>query len=125
VSDDFDAYLRLLDPSGRELTTDDDSAGDLNAQISGFELPVDGTYTIVASGFDDAASGDYTLTLESGAAVVEPTVEPTEPTDVPEGGDIAIGDSVSGTLTSLSESYTFQGEAGQVVDILLVSEDFD
>jgi hypothetical protein len=125
VSTDFDAYLRLLDPSGRELTTDDDSGGDLNARIANFELPADGTYTIVASGFDDAASGDYTLTLEVGV-VDEPTVVPTEPTDVPEGGDIAIGDTVSGTLgSSLSETYTFAGEAGQVVTITLISEDFD
>ncbi len=124
-SNDFDAYLRLLDSSGNELTTDDDSAGDLNAQIQNFVLPSDGTYTILASGFDDTASGNYslTLTLGGGGVVATPTIQSTL---APSGSQIVIGDTVAGTLTGdLVTTYTFQGEAGQVVDITLTSEAFD
>lgn len=130
-SDDFDVYVRLLDDSGRELISDDDSAGNLNARISEFTLPADGTYAILVSGFEDAASGDYTVTLEGeGGTIVpteEPTLEPTaEPTTVADGGDIGIGDTVTGTLgRDLQSTYTFQGEAGQMVDISLTSDMFD
>src|SRR5262249_25886133 len=33
VSNEFDAYLRLEDSSGKELAEDDDSGGNLNARI--------------------------------------------------------------------------------------------
>ena len=69
VSGDFDAYLRLLDSSGAELTTNDDArSGDAgtNARIEDFSLPADGTYTIVATRFQGqmgTSSGEYSLSL--------------------------------------------------------------
>jgi len=123
TSDDFDAFLRLLDATGEELTTDDDSAGNLNARIENFILPTNDTYTIEVGSFDDSITGAFTLSLTSGEAV-EPTVEPTT---VPGGTEIAIGDTISGELEGRLDTltYTFEGESGQVVSIGLSSDDFD
>ena len=119
----FDAYVQLKDSNEIELASDDDSAGNLNARIENFRLPADDTYSIVVSSFDNTATGDYTLTLSEGGG----TVTPVPPTNVPAGSEIAIGDTVNGTLSggSLTASYTFQGEAGQIVTITATSEDFD
>ncbi len=59
----FDTYLELYGANGVMLTYNDDFNG-LNSQIDQFELPEDGTYTIVARAYGDFASGDYELTLE-------------------------------------------------------------
>ncbi|MBZ0279903.1 MAG: pre-peptidase C-terminal domain-containing protein [Anaerolineae bacterium] len=123
TSDDFDAYLRLLDADGDELDTDDDSAGNLNARIENFTLPANGTYTIEVDRFDDGVTGEFVLSLTSGGAI-EPTVEPTS---VPGGSEIAIGGSVTSELEPGQDStiYTFEGEAGQLITINLSSDDFD
>ncbi len=66
----LDPSLQLLDPSGAELASNDDFNG-LNSLILA-KLPVNGTYTLVASrssysdGSDDAW-GPFTLSLESPA----------------------------------------------------------
>lgn len=140
ISDDFDAFLTLLDEDGEVLITDDDRAGDLNARIDSFPLPADGVYTIIASSYNNASLGDYILILAPvGEAIPAPTtteppptaapVEPT-PTASPAGdvpGALALGDTVGGTLTGarLSARYTFEGRAGEAVTITLRSGAFD
>src|SRR5215210_4307946 len=57
----FDAYLRLEDPAGKELAEDDDSGGNLNAQIV-YNCTKDGDYRVVATTFGPDAGGKYTLT---------------------------------------------------------------
>ena len=47
----FDAYLRLLDPEGKQVAQDDDTGGDNNARIS-YRPPSDGIYRIVATTFN-------------------------------------------------------------------------
>lgn len=123
TSSDFDPYVILLNANGDEIASDDDSAGDLNAQISGFALPEDGTYTIVVTSYlnvntGEAITGSFTLTLESGDAPV--VVEPGA-------GDISYGDTIEGSLdeSPAGEAITFAGSEGDVVTITLTSEDFD
>jgi len=124
TSSDFDAYLTLLDENGVVVATNDDGAGSLNSLIDSFVLPADGAYTIEASSFSRFSTGSYTLNLIEGSAPSTTTGGDVTPQN---GGEIGIGDTVSGTLggNSASERYTFQAEAGQVVTILLISEDFD
>jgi hypothetical protein len=119
TSDDFDSFVRLLDPSGDEISSDDDSAGNLNALLADFELPADGTYTIVASSFSSTSAGAFELTLEvAGAAQSADTG--------PSGSTLTYGDTVSGTRTSgEDDEFTFEGAAGDVVTITMTSEDFD
>ena len=63
VNDDMDTYLELFAPDGVRVMSDDDSGGEANAEISTFELPLSGTYRIIARGYDDIDVGEYELTL--------------------------------------------------------------
>ena len=57
ISDDFDAYLTLLDSDGYEIAYDDDGAGGLNSRLA-FVAPADGVYSLsVASFGDEPATG--------------------------------------------------------------------
>lgn len=140
TSEDFDTYLLLRNADGNDLQTDDDSAGNLNSRIGPFTIPVDGTYTIVVESYrhynsGEVLTGSYSVSLESGdAPVVQATPVPTNtavppPTDSPpaDGGELAFGDSVMGSLTdsALSLEYTFTAAAGDQVTITLASDDFD
>lgn len=63
----LDSYLRLLTPDGTEYATDDDSAGNFNALLAPVFLPVDGTYTIVATrccGGQGSSVGTFELTID-------------------------------------------------------------
>ncbi|MBL8146741.1 MAG: PPC domain-containing protein, partial [Anaerolineae bacterium] len=114
ISDDFDPYLVLSDADENELTTDDDSAGSLDASIS-FVLPADGEYVITATSYAarnglTTSTGAYTLSLET--FEIE-TIEP--------------GETVQGTLTASapSQTFSFTAAAGDGVTIRLESDDFD
>jgi hypothetical protein len=139
TSDDFDAALRLRDASGRELASDDDSAGNLNARIADFAVPADGVYTVVVTSSSGTSSGRFTLMLEGTAAQPTalpltgsppPTAAPVPPTAPSVFNDIAPinpGQTVNGTLTDAARSaaYAFVGHAGEKVTITLTSDDFD
>jgi peroxiredoxin len=62
----FDAYLRLEDNAGTELAEDDDSGGDLNAQIV-FNCAKDGDYKIYCTCVGNA-TGKYTLIIKASSA---------------------------------------------------------
>jgi tetratricopeptide (TPR) repeat protein len=59
----LDPFLRLLDAAGKTLAFDDDSGGGLNARII-FLAPGTGTYRIVATSFDGAGVGAFTLAVK-------------------------------------------------------------
>lgn len=104
-SEDFDSYLTLSDDNG-ELTSDDDGAGSLNALISSFLLPETGTYYIRASSFSSDSSGDYDLILNQ----VETT-------------SIELNQITRVSIDSSPIYYSFTAEAGDVISILVRSED--
>jgi hypothetical protein len=65
-SEDFDAYLRLEDPAGKQIAEDDDSGGGAkghDARIV-FTCTKSGTFTIVATSFGAGAKGKYTLHVD-------------------------------------------------------------
>jgi hypothetical protein len=64
--EDMDAYLELFAPDGVRVMTDDDGGGDGDAEIAGFELPLNGTYRIIARGYADDDGGEYALSLTGG-----------------------------------------------------------
>ena len=119
-STDFDAFLRVLDGSGSEVTVDDDGGAGMNSRISRtFEV---GTYRIEATTFSSDEEGDYTLSL---GEVPPPTVTP-----------ISVGETVSGMLTvsdggsvgclgCLTDLYEFTLSTSQDLLISLDSPDFD
>jgi hypothetical protein len=62
VSKEFDAYLRLETPEGKQVAADDDSGGALNARI--IFLPVkDGKYRVITTTFANPSVGEFTLTV--------------------------------------------------------------
>jgi hypothetical protein len=63
VDEGMDAYLELFAPNGVQVAADDDSGPTTDAAISEFELPVSGTYRIVARGHSDEDVGRYRLAL--------------------------------------------------------------
>jgi WD40 repeat protein len=67
----LDSTVMLLDPNGEQLAfnDDDDGAGvaTTNSGIRDFELPMDGTYTIIVAGYSGVGVGDYTLVLDIAA----------------------------------------------------------
>jgi hypothetical protein len=121
VGDGLDTYLELYDSSGNELVRNDDGGTGLNARITNYRLPRDGTYTIVARGFAHRA-GSYTLSLSD-----EPVpVEEDDAIVITEMGEIDYGDTVRGTLESDSEDHwTFTGSSGDVVRIAMEETDGD
>lgn len=60
-SEAFDTVLALLGPNGTELATNDDADRSLNSRIV-YELPSNGTYTILARSFG-GSGGTYTVTV--------------------------------------------------------------
>ena len=69
-SDDFDAYLRLDDNWGREITHDDDSGPGLNARIT---RTLDAaTYEIIVISVADEGSYEVTVTGSTGAPPPQP-----------------------------------------------------
>jgi WD40 repeat protein len=57
-----DPFLRLLDPSGKEVASDDDSGGGLNARIT-YAAKVTGAYRIIATSFGSSV-GQFTLMVK-------------------------------------------------------------
>ena len=60
-SEDFDTVMALLGPDGTELAVNDDADRSLNSRIV-YELPSNGTYTVLARSFG-GNGGSYTVTV--------------------------------------------------------------
>ncbi len=63
MGEDMDTYLELFAPDGVQVATDDDSGSGSDAAIVAFELPLSGTYRIIARGHADDDVGEYELAL--------------------------------------------------------------
>jgi hypothetical protein len=119
TSGNLDPLLILRDPGGNEIARGDDGGEQVfyNAIISGFAIPTDGVYTIVATRFREvqgATTGAYELRL---------TLDGTGGPPITEGTAINIGDTVTGQINSGTPivAYTFNGRAGDPVDIRLIA----
>jgi hypothetical protein len=124
-SSDFDSYLYLKDASGTTIAHDDDSGGGLNSRIT-YTLPSGGMYQIVVNTLRQGQFGSFTLQLQSSGTQVASLSTASQ--------QIPMNSSVTGTLTAsdptLSDGshyklFTFQGTAGQAVQIDLMSTAFD
>ncbi|MGB3308622.1 MAG: trypsin-like peptidase domain-containing protein [Nodosilinea sp.] len=123
-SQDVDSYLILLAPDHDDFSIqDDDSGGSLNARIS-TQLPYTGSYLILANTVAEGESGDYQLRLSQGGSGQAPTLSRPSGVGLRQQGNLGAGDR---TLQdgSYYQEITFQGRAGQTVQIRLESPDFD
>lgn len=124
TSREIDPFLILLDPNGREVAQDDDSAGGQNARIQA-TLPMNGSYLLFANSYDTGELGSYSLRGRSSSRTVsrsplsrnfllqrQGVLDPTTAEILPFDG-------------SLYQAYPFDGRAGQEITINLASSDFD
>lgn len=66
TSSEVDSFLILLAPDGQGLAQDDDGGGGSNARLVVTELPLDGTYTVLANSYGPGETGRYNLRLNTG-----------------------------------------------------------
>ncbi|MCU0482308.1 MAG: hypothetical protein MUE54_14030 [Anaerolineae bacterium] len=103
---EFDSNVTILDAGGAEVAFDDDSAGDRNPYLA-FFVPVSGEYIIRVGAFLGTGSGAYTLSVTAGE--VTPLTLST-PIDI--------------AFTGAPIFYSFEANAGDVVTIAAVNENF-
>ncbi len=114
---EFDPVIEVYGPDGSLVAFDDDGGDGYNAMLDTFVLPATGQYRIEVRGYRLRSTGAYVLTL---------TQATPPPTPVVGGGQIAIGESVRGDLpVGQRDTWTFYGEAGQIVTIAMTAEDTD
>ena len=120
TSGDLDTYLSLRDAAGFEIIANDDfePGSTLDSRIERFELPQDGSYTIVATRFNQqsgTSSGDFNLSL------VRDDATPPTPVAPPDGGQLRYGDAIEGTISDaeFAVEFTFEGRAGDIVQITM------
>lgn len=113
----FDTFLELRDASDAVVASNDDRGdGTLNSRIV-VDNPAAGTYTIIARAFASSGSGAYTLRVSAGA-VVPPTATIIPTTAPSAAGTIAVGETVTATLTrGQRNQHTFTAAAGEVITI--------
>lgn len=127
-SDAFDTFLiaGFLGADGFEqIAVDDDGLGEgLNSRLR-FTAAEAGQYEIRSRGFAGLGAGDYTLTFAERAPAQEPSV-----------GSLAVGSSVAGALSADDatlewaedyryDSYRFQAQAGDRLEAIARSDEFD
>lgn len=137
----FDAWLVVDDPNGPMREHDDDSAGGLNSQLT-VTLPHNGQYLIVANSVDEGATGQYSLSVESGGGrVAEQDDDATgggggdlDDIDLSRAPRIATGQTLSGVLTrndflrsdnTYADPYVYYGRAGEQITVTMRSSAFD
>ncbi|USR90058.1 DVUA0089 family protein [Phormidium yuhuli AB48] len=121
TSNEFDAYLILLDSNGNSIAQDDDGGAGTDARIVS-QLPANDTYIVLANSFRGGESGRYELTLTSQAGQQS---RPQTSILLDEQGVLRTGDPMLPDDGSLYHEYQFEGRAGQLVTINLESSEFD
>jgi hypothetical protein len=120
----LDPLVILLAPDGQEIERDDDGGGNLNALIDSILLINGGTYTVIATRFEErqgASQGRFELRLE-GVPVSQPGASGAGGSS---GRAIALspGQTVAGTVSNeaVATFYVFQAVAGTTVQITMVT----
>ena len=115
TSSDFDTYMVVQDEQGQVIGTDDDSGEGYNALLN-IALPRSGTYSVLATSYSSDSTGAYDLNVQPvqrlGNLLTNGRIEP---------GETVVAD----TQFRRGNTYTFQGQAGQQVEVALNSSDFD
>lgn len=125
----LDPFLYLYGPNGEIVGQDDDSGEGVNAELA-VVLPVEGTYTLIATRFgreNGASTGAYTLSLGQGA-----TSEEAASPAVAEGGAalpesfvglprLHYSDTVGGSIAGSDyfQAYVFQARAGDEIVVTM------
>jgi alpha-tubulin suppressor-like RCC1 family protein len=150
LSGAFDTYVNLKNPSGIVIASNDDGGGGTNSRIpatsGNFTIPAGatGTYVIEVTSYSSLATGSYSLTVTSAAAVSSSSVvSSSSASSVSSVGScssavaVVSGVTNSGTLATTdcaagargagyyTDRFSFTGTSGQLVSIQLTSSAFD
>ena len=124
----IDPYLVLFDSTGRKIAEDDDSAGGKNARIV-VTLPISGRYTLYANSYEVGQAGSFTLSnrlannfANSGSA--SSNFLGNRQVLLQKTGVLGSSSRILARDGSRFETFSFNGRAGQVVQIDLNSPDF-
>lgn len=118
----IDPYLVLFDASGRKVAEDDDGAGGKNARLK-VTLPSTGKYTLYANSYEIGKTGSFTI---AGSLSNNFTSESTGDRRIllQKNGVLGTQSRVLARDGSFFDAFSFNGQAGQVVQIELISSDF-
>lgn len=125
-SSEFDTYLVLETPTGESQANDDAGDGSTHSQLV-LQLSDVGTYSVHATSYGAAETGDYQLRISHSAAAGNSY---TNRDSVP----IDFGETLQGNLENsdlrsddgnYQDYYAFTGESGESVQVDLRSDDFD
>lgn len=121
-SSDFDSYLILNGPDGSTIATDDDGGEEGNDAEISFRAASAGTYTLLATSFNDNARvGAYRVSLaEESGNFPEPGTETPIASGETKEGRIEAGDTRG--RRGPEDRWTFQGREGQLARIDVLSE---
>jgi len=120
TSETFDTVLELFNAKGESVDQDDDSGEDTDSRLT-TTLKDGGTHTLQVRAIGDTLLGAYTLKLAEA---------PPPPVAIP----LPFGETVQGEITDQTAldddergyaDYSFQGTAGNRVQIVMRSGDFD
>ncbi len=114
-SADFDTYLLVTTPSC-EVFTNDDYEGSGSRSLLSLDLGENGEYTVEVTSYSSESTGSYTLAMNSNLQRA--------PVDLDGSGSLASGDNTFSD-GEYYDSFTFEGQPGQIVTIDLTSGDFD
>jgi serine protease Do len=125
----IDPYLVLFDASGRKVAEDDDGGGGKNARIA-VTLPTTGKYTLYANSYEVGQTGSFTIAgmiagRVSNNFTSQSSIEPSDRRIIlQKNGVLGTQSRVFARDGSRFDAFSFNGRAGQVVQIELVSSDF-
>ncbi len=124
----LDPYLVLFDATGRKLAEDDDGGGGKNARLA-INLPTTGKYTLYANSYEVGQAGSFTIAGRLGnnfssQATNEAITQGDRRILLQKNGVLGSQSRVFARDGSLFEAFSFNGQAGQIVNIELVSADF-
>jgi serine protease Do len=122
----LDPYMVLFDGNGRKVAEDDDGGGGKNARIA-ITLPSTGKYTLYANSYEVGDTGAFTLsgTLRNNFTAESPPESNNNRRILLEkNGVLNTSSRIFARDGSLFEAFSFNGQAGQIVQIDLISGDF-
>lgn len=122
----LDPYMVLFDGNGRKVAEDDDGGGGKNARIA-ITLPSTGKYTLYANSYEVGDTGAFTLsgTLRNNFTAASPPESNNNRRILLEkNGVLNTSSRIFARDGSLFEAFSFNGQAGQIVQIDLISGDF-